>query len=157
MKRKLIIASIILLGILYYYQQTHDYFPFRCDGQITSQVVLPSGDVDLNTYISVIFSGDSSGEMYSIGSVKKGGSDYILHRQNFFSMKKSALKETINVKFTNEAVHPTDTTPDYLWHNIVLPQVNNVGINIEIKPISQNILLIQGLTSPIIICVRPEQ
>lgn len=151
----LIILIVIFLSALYYYRSTKEHLPFRCDGQMHNQIVTPTGNVQLNAYISVIFTAENSGTMYSVGSVKDEHTSYILQRHTLFSIKPSPIKGLSNIAFTQEQVHPLDNTPDNLWHNFILPQVNNVGFNVEIMPVNQNALLIQGLTTPFIICINP--
>ncbi|WP_431225411.1 FidL-like protein [Serratia sp. L9] len=151
----LFILIVIFLSALYYYRATKEHLPFRCDGQIHNQTVTPTGNVQLNAYISVIFTAENTGTMYTVGSVKDEHTSYILHRHSLFSIKPSPIKGSNNIIFTQEQIHPLDNTPDKLWHNFILPQVDNVDFNVEIKPVNQNALLIQGLSIPFIICINP--
>lgn len=153
----IIFIALITITLVYilYYKHTSETPPFRCDGQILNKVATPTGNVELNAYISIIFTTDRTGIMYTTGSVKDENTLYTLQRQTFFNIHPAPLKGTNDVYFTNETVHPTDNTPDSLWHNVILPQVNNVKFNVEIKTVNYNTLLVQGLSTPFIICVRP--
>ncbi|MGH2624918.1 MAG: hypothetical protein ACRDE7_14720 [Sphingobacterium sp.] len=148
----LIVTSLIFL---LYYKHDNEHFPFRCDGQMLNQVATPTGNVELNAFISVIFTTDRTGIMYTTGSVKDKNTLYTLQRQTFFNITPAPLKGTNDVYFTHETVHPTDNTPDNLWHNVILPQVNNVKFNVEMKIVNHNALLVRGLSTPFIICVKP--
>lgn len=148
-----VLFTAILLLCLWYYTQ-HGRKPFRCDTQQISVLVKAQTDIVLNANSTVIFSSAQNGIVYLIGSVKENDTRYLLDRKIFFTLTPSELEGASNTQLTHEEVHPADSTPDRIWQNFLLPEVQRVNFYTQIIPLFHNALLIKGVSNPFLVCIR---
>ncbi|WP_431225146.1 hypothetical protein ACQ86O_10355 [Serratia sp. L9] len=145
-------TAILLIYLWYYTQQGRK--PFRCDTQQISVQVKAKTDILLNANSTVIFSSAQNGIVYLIGSVKENDTRYLLDRKIFFIITPSELEGVNNTQLTHEDVHPADSTPDIIWRNFLLPEIQNVNFYTEIITLFHNALLIKGVNNPLLVCIR---
>lgn len=155
---KKIIAAVLLLAFLliglWYYSLHQGRKPFRCDAQQIYVQVKSQKNIVLNANSTVIFSSLKTGIVYITGSIKEDDTRYRLVRKIFFTITPSEIKGTNNTQLTHEEVHPSDNTPDKIWRNILLPEIQHVDFYTEIMPLRHNALLIRGFSNPFMVCIR---
>lgn len=150
-----LVIATLLIG-LWYYQGHNTRKPFRCDTQQISVQVKTQNPIVLNANSTVIFSSAETGIAYITGSITENGTRYLLDRNISFTITPSELKGSNNTQFTHEEVHPADNTPDNVWRNVLMPEVENVDFYTKITPLLHNALLIQGVTNPFLACVMQD-
>ncbi|MGL5388373.1 MAG: hypothetical protein ACRC2A_05275 [Enterobacterales bacterium] len=151
-----VLFLVILLPSLWYYSQQQSRKPFRCDTQQISVQVKAQNNIVLNANSTIIFSSAKTGVAYITGSITENNTRYLLDRNISFSITPSEIKGNNNTQFTHENVHPADNTPDSVWHNFLMPEVENIDFYTEIKPLRGNALLIRGFTNPFLVCIRQD-
>jgi hypothetical protein len=155
-----VIAAVLLLAFLliglWYYSLHQDRKPFRCDAQQIFLQVKGQKNIVLNANATVIFSSSKTGIVNINGSIKEDDTRYLLTRKIFFTITPSEIKGANNTQFTHEAVHPGDNTPDQIWRNFLLPEIERVDFYTEIMPLRHNALLIRGFTNPLMVCTRQD-
>lgn len=153
----LLLLAALLMSLWYWYYSLHQgRKPFRCDTQQISVQVKSPKNIVLNANSTVIFSSAKNGIVYITGSIKEGETQYLLDRKIFFTITPSELQRNDDTQFTREEVHPGDSTPDPIWHNILLPEIQRTDFYTEIKPLFHNALLIRGINNPFLVCIKQD-
>ncbi|MEX3004746.1 hypothetical protein [Serratia fonticola] len=157
---KKIIGAVLLLASLliglWYYSLHQGRKPFRCDTQQISVQVKGKKNIVLNANSTVIFSSSNTGIVYISGSIKEDDTRYLLARKIFFTINPSEIKGADNTQFTHEERHPGDNTPDQIWRDFLLPEIQHVDFHSEIIKLHQNALLISGVTNPFLVCTKQD-
>lgn len=157
--RKIIVTVLLLtllLLCLWFYSHHHNRKPFRCDTQQLSVLIKAKKNIALNASVTIVFSSKTTGIVYVTGSLKEEETRYLLSRKLFFTITPSELENASNTLITHEDIRPSDNTPDSIWRNIVLPEMQNVSFYTQIIPLLNNALLVQSLTNPLLICTRQD-
>ncbi|MFV8845424.1 hypothetical protein [Serratia fonticola] len=150
----LFLASL-LIG-LWYYSLYQGRKPFRCDAQQISVQVKAKKSIVLNANATVIFSSSKASLIYITGSIKEDETQYLLDRKIFFTITPSEIKGTDNTQLTHEEVHPGDNTPNQIWLNVLLPEIQRINFYTKIIPLHHNALLIRGVTNPFLVCTKQD-
>lgn len=158
---KKIIGAALLLAVLficlgYYITHQQSRKPFRCDTQQLSVQVKAKSNISLNANSTILFSSSKSGMFYITGSIKENDTRYLLDRNISFSITPSEIKTGNNVKFTHEQIHPADNTPDNIWRNYLMPEIELINIYTEVIPLFHNALLIRGFSNPFLVCIKQD-
>ncbi|ALX96642.1 hypothetical protein AV650_25270 [Serratia fonticola] len=151
-----VLIFISLLIGLWYYSLHQVRKPFRCDAQQISVQVKGQKSIVLNANATVIFSSSKNGIVYISGSIKESDTRYLLARKIFFTITPSEIKGTNNTQLTHEEVHPGDNTPEKIWRDFLLPEIQHVDFYSEIKKLRHNALLISGVTNPFLVCTKQD-
>jgi hypothetical protein len=157
--KKVIIAVLLFASLvigLWYYSLHQSRKPFRCDAQQISVQVKGKKNIVLNANATVIFSSSKNSLIYITGSIKEDDTRYLLDRKIFFTITPSEIKGANNTQLTHEEVHPGDNTPDQIWRNFLLPEIQHVDFYSEMKSLRQNALLISGVTNPFLVCTKQD-
>ncbi|CAI0878677.1 hypothetical protein [Serratia fonticola] len=158
--KKIIGAALlltVLLMCLWYFNAHHQgRNPFRCDTRQLSVQVKAKTNIVLNASSTILFSSSKSGMFYITGSVKENDTRYLLDRNISFAITPSEIKGGNNVQFTHEQIHPADNTPDNIWHNYLMPEIELVDIYTEAVPLFHNALLIRGFSNPFLVCIKQD-
>lgn len=152
---KKVIGAVLLLASLliglWYYSLHQGKKPFRCDTQQIYVQVKAMKNINLNANSTIIFSSSKTGIVYIAGSIKEDDTRYLLDRKIFFTRTPSELKGSDNTQLTREEVHPSDNTPDKIWRDVLLPEIQQVDFHTEITQLRHNALLIRGVNNPFLI------
>ncbi|CAI2006528.1 TPA: hypothetical protein ACSTLY_004229 [Serratia fonticola] len=157
--KKIIGAVLFLASLLiglWYYSLQQGRKPFRCDAQQVSVQVKAQKSIVLNANSTIIFSSSNTGIIFITGSIKEDDTRYLLDRKIFFTITPSEIKGTDNTQLTHEEVHPGDNTPNKIWINILLPEIQRIGFYTETIPLHHNALLIRGVTNPFLACTKQD-
>ncbi|WP_422526609.1 hypothetical protein [Serratia fonticola] len=152
-----VLLFTVLLMCLWWWRSHHqDIKPFRCDTQQISLQVKRNSNIVLIANATVIFSSSKTSIVYITGSIKDNDKRYQLARKIFVTITPSELKGVNNTQITHEEVHPIDNTPDIIWRDFLMPEVEKVDFYTEIIPLFHNAVLIRGLTNPFLVCVKQD-
>jgi hypothetical protein len=151
-----LLLTVLLICLGYYTTHHQSKKPFRCDTQQLSVQVKAKNNIVLRASSTILFSSSKSGMFYITGSIKENDTRYLLDRNISFSVTPSGIKRGNNVQFTHEQVHPADNTPDNIWRNYLMPEIELVDVYTEVAPLFHNALLIRGLSNPFLVCIKQD-
>lgn len=153
-----LLAIILICGYLFY---RHHFTvpskqPFRCDTQVISYTERNNKIVDVNLYLSAIFTVRGEGLLEMTGTYKQDNQQYLVNRKILFTHRHSELNGMKKTTITREVVGPSDNVPDESWQQYILPDITGVEFYTELKKMNKNAMLFQGLSNPFFICVLSE-
>jgi len=158
MKKNLLLMALIFITIIsfVFHKKEKLDVPFRCEAQINDDFLNKTPAVKLNSYVTVVFTSHERGFFSLAGSVSQGDKRFILLRDVFFNTSPTGVKNMYKVVFLNENKHPTDSTPDTLWNDVISPQAPGVGVFLNISDEKNNTIFIKGMSNPHLVCVKKK-
>lgn len=160
MKKKLfaLLVTIFICGYIYYHLDfnVHGKKPFRCDSQVISHIERNEKNIDINLYISAIFTIRGEGLLEVTGTYKQDNQQYLVNRKVIFTHKNSELNNMKKTTITREIVTSVDNVPNDSWRRYILPDIPGIEFYTELKRMNKNAMLFQGLSNPFFLCVISE-
>ncbi|MBL5906303.1 FidL-like protein [Serratia fonticola] len=154
-----LLAIIFICGYLYYHHinfNVRGKQSFRCDSQVISYTERNNKIVDVNLYLSAIFTVRGEGLLEITGTYKQDNQQHLVNRKILFTHKHSELNDMEKTTITREVVGPIDNVPQESWQKYILPNLPGVEFYTELKKMNKNAMLFQGLSNPFFVCVLSE-
>lgn len=127
---------------------------FKCMSQYKTHVEDDTESVNFEGRITVFLQNDNKGFFSLAGHVSTKDNHYLLARNTYFILAPEEVNQVKKANITKVIKHPTDTTPDDIWMDYILPELPGIDFHIEIWPLKDNLVLIKSINTGYLVCAK---
>ncbi|MGP2471282.1 hypothetical protein V1956_22375 [Yersinia sp. 2540 StPb PI] len=154
-KKHLTIIFLIILTMvaLVWIYLSLSQVTFKCHSELyLKKETAPLHAIELQANTSIFFYRNGSGFIKFTGTVEDSSSQYILNRMLPFKYSDLDNDGIYTIIFTAQKIRAIDDVPKDLWSKFIQTGNDNMPYYINLENISNDIYMINGLASPIIVC-----
>ncbi|MFW5387697.1 MULTISPECIES: FidL-like protein [unclassified Yersinia (in: enterobacteria)] len=128
----------------------------QCDSELYLKKNINTYDsVSLLADVSIFLSRNGDGFIKFTGTAQDKTSSYILNRALPFNYTTLDNNGVYTVNFTTQIIRAIDDVPDNVWSKFIQTTRDDVQYFVSVKNIDKNLYVINGLSSPVLICATP--
>lgn len=127
---------------------------FKCISQYKTHVEDDTESVNFEGRITVFLQNDNNGFFSLAGHVSTKDNHYLLSRTANFTLASQEVNQVKKVNIIKVIKHPTDTTPEDIWMDYILPELPGIDFHIEIWSLKDNLILIKSINTGYLVCAK---
>lgn len=152
MTKKIILFKVFIILLLSFGARAEQ--PFKCTSQYKTYVQGDTESVGFEGRITLFLKSDTEGFFSLSGHVKTSENTYLLSRHSYFTLAPQEINQVKQASITKVVKHPSDTTPDIVWLDYILPELPGIDFHIEIWPLKDNLVLIKSINTGYLVCAK---